>query len=44
MYETTIFLNSGKVIMRTFDYYPTQEMIISSGIKWSDISSYEVNY
>jgi len=44
MYKTIFFLYSGKVTTKTFDSYPTVEMITSSGIKWSDIASYETHF
>ena len=44
MYQTIFFLYSGKVTTRTFDSYPTQYMIIASGINWDDIENYETHF
>ena len=44
MFTTIFFMYSGKTVTKMYNDYPTEEMIIASGIDLDVVGSYETHY
>ena len=44
MYIAIFFMKDNSIVKKVYATYPSDEMIVSSGLDWDDICSYEVHY
>ena len=44
MFTTIFFMYSGETITKMYDDYPSEDMIITSGIDLDAVGSYETHY